>query len=130
MGRKNVKRFQWSNGLDTAVYKTYILLLTERTEFSPEHVTDLEEWIDEYTAQLPTLKNFILPVSCSYSSSSYPHLYVGSMFDDIHLVIVAGSYTSTSSLLYDSLHCPNIFSLKAFLFSSTPVLCPFALLPT
>ena len=50
------------------------------------------------------------------------------MFDDIHLhVIVARSYTSTSSLLYDSLRCPNIFpsrGLPLLLYPCTLSLCP------
>jgi ATP:cob(I)alamin adenosyltransferase len=32
-----------------------------RTQFSAENVTLLENWIDEYTSELPTIKQFILP---------------------------------------------------------------------
>ncbi|CAC5416485.1 MMAB [Mytilus coruscus] len=32
-----------------------------KTTFSDKYVTDLENWIDEYTAELPPLTNFILP---------------------------------------------------------------------
>lgn len=32
-----------------------------RTRFSPDHVTDLELWIDELSRKAPPLKNFILP---------------------------------------------------------------------
>lgn len=35
--------------------------LKKSASFSPEHTTDLEEWIDEFSAQLPPLENFILP---------------------------------------------------------------------
>lgn len=35
----------------------------KKVEFSCKHTEELEEWIDEYTAELPPLKNFILPVS-------------------------------------------------------------------
>ncbi len=33
----------------------------ERTQFSQRHTSELEEWIDEYTAELPPIQNFILP---------------------------------------------------------------------
>ena len=36
--------------------------VTDKTEFHEEHVPDLENWIDEYTSQLPPLRNFIIPV--------------------------------------------------------------------
>eukprot|EP00914_Ancora_sagittata_P015722 GHVO01031281.1.p1 GENE.GHVO01031281.1~~GHVO01031281.1.p1 ORF type:complete len:229 (+),score=19.09 GHVO01031281.1:90-776(+) len=32
-----------------------------KTEFSKEHIADLEKWIDQYTETLPPLQNFILP---------------------------------------------------------------------
>ncbi|XP_078363270.1 corrinoid adenosyltransferase MMAB-like isoform X2 [Oculina patagonica] len=32
-----------------------------KTEFNPENVTTLEDWIDTYHNQLPPLRNFILP---------------------------------------------------------------------
>lgn len=32
-----------------------------KTTFNEKYVTDLENWIDEYTAELPPLTNFILP---------------------------------------------------------------------
>ena len=34
-----------------------------KTEFDSRHVLEVEEWIDSYTANLPPLENFILPVS-------------------------------------------------------------------
>ena len=37
--------------------------LAGKTEFSKEHIIDVEKWIDEYTENLPPLQNFILPVS-------------------------------------------------------------------
>jgi len=33
----------------------------EKTAFNARHTTDLEEWIDKYSDQLPALENFILP---------------------------------------------------------------------
>lgn len=33
----------------------------EKTKFENQITSDLEEWIDQYTEQLPPLKNFILP---------------------------------------------------------------------
>jgi len=32
-----------------------------KTAFNARHTTDLEEWIDKYSEQLPALENFILP---------------------------------------------------------------------
>ena len=39
------------------------LIFADKTVFGEEYVPDLERWIDEYSEQLPPLKNFILPVS-------------------------------------------------------------------
>jgi len=39
---------------------------TERTDFPKTHVAILEQWIDELDAQLPSLRNFILPVLLSF----------------------------------------------------------------
>ena len=36
---------------------------SEKTKFNQENVKTLEEWIDSYHMQLPSLRNFILPVS-------------------------------------------------------------------
>ena len=36
-----------------------------KTIFSESHVQKLEQWIDQMDNQLPELKNFILPVSCT-----------------------------------------------------------------
>ena len=33
-----------------------------KTEFDSSHAGEVEEWIDSYTAYLPPLENFILPV--------------------------------------------------------------------
>lgn len=33
-----------------------------RVEWDAAHLTDVERWTDEHTQELPTLKNFILPV--------------------------------------------------------------------
>ena len=33
----------------------------DRVVFSSRHTTELEEWIDDYTKELPALENFILP---------------------------------------------------------------------
>lgn len=33
----------------------------KKTKFSPQPVTDLENWIDKFTEELPQLTNFILP---------------------------------------------------------------------
>lgn len=40
-----------------------MLCFSGKTEFNPENVTTLEDWIDTYHNQLPPLRNFILPVS-------------------------------------------------------------------
>lgn len=37
-----------------------------KTEFDSRHVLEVEEWIDSYTANLPPLENFILPVSIAF----------------------------------------------------------------
>ena len=34
----------------------------QRTEFDSSHVAEVEEWIDEYSSQMPPLESFILPV--------------------------------------------------------------------
>ena len=33
----------------------------KRTGFNSQHTNELEQWIDEYTSNLPPLENFILP---------------------------------------------------------------------
>jgi len=33
----------------------------QRTEFDSSHVAEVEEWIDEYSSQMPPLESFILP---------------------------------------------------------------------
>jgi len=41
----------------------------QKTEFDSSHVAEVEEWIDEYSNQMPPLESFILPVllhSCSF----------------------------------------------------------------
>ena len=40
-----------------------------RLKFNPRHITELEQWIDKYDSCLPTLTNFILPVSEKKTSS-------------------------------------------------------------
>lgn len=41
----------------------FLFCFPEKTEFNQENVKTLEEWIDSYHMQLPSLRNFILPVS-------------------------------------------------------------------
>jgi len=38
----------------------------KKVRFSSRHATELEEWIDEYSAELQPLENFILPVRIIY----------------------------------------------------------------
>lgn len=48
---------------------TPTLSCAAKVPFEPDYVAELEEWIDEFDAQLPPLRNFILP-SGSISSTS------------------------------------------------------------
>lgn len=41
----------------------------EKVEFNNRHTTELEEWIDDYTKELPPLQNFILPGGSVTSAS-------------------------------------------------------------
>ena len=43
------------------------VLFADQTTFTEKHVESLEKWIDELSENLPTLSNFILPVSCFVS---------------------------------------------------------------
>ena len=45
----------------------------DRMMFSSRHTNELEEWIDDYTKELPPLENFILPGG---SSKKILHLLI------------------------------------------------------
>lgn len=57
-------------------YSNLIYLILENTEFKPTFTTDLEKWIDQYTEELPPLKNFILPVSSLYQVHTHNFLTI------------------------------------------------------
>lgn len=47
------------------IYIIHALCILAKTDFQKGEVEILEKWIDGYHLKLPTLKNFILPVSHS-----------------------------------------------------------------
>ncbi len=46
-----------------------------RTTFNSEFIAELEVWIDQMEDELPSLRNFILPVNVHYYSHSIFFLY-------------------------------------------------------
>ena len=44
--------------------------------FSSRHTNELEEWIDEYTNQLPPLENFILPGGSGKFNLAFSNFFV------------------------------------------------------
>jgi len=62
----------------------FILCFPAQTTFDEKHVESLEKWIDELSEHLPTLTNFILPVSCLITKKIYDMLYYYSQVGKLH----------------------------------------------
>lgn len=50
--------------------------IRERLSFNPRHITELEDWIDQYSVMLPDLTNFILPVSWQLCKRWYSNFII------------------------------------------------------
>ena len=62
-----------SSCIATPLQSTQSTSKLRRTKFAPRHVVTLETWIDELDANLPPLKNFILPVCWTCYSFVFQH---------------------------------------------------------
>ncbi|XP_042870322.1 corrinoid adenosyltransferase-like [Penaeus japonicus] len=88
--------------------------IRERLSFNPRHITELEDWIDQYSSSLPDLTNFILPGGGRVSASLHVARTVCRRAERSIVPLATGGFVDEQVLIYINRLSDYLFTIARY----------------
>lgn len=88
--------------------------IRERLSFNPRHITELEDWIDQYSVMLPDLTNFILPGGGRVSASLHVARTVCRRAERSIVPLTTGGFVDEQVLVYINRLSDYLFTIARY----------------